>query len=440
MRISIKVKNSALNMVGGALPGLIGLVALPEILAEHGDVFLGIYMLQIALLFVLSLTDLGVSRAMMLVKFDEQVNPGAMIGPPFAVAKTLVFKLSIWSALVVGLINVLFLSQSNQNDIAVANFALIMAGLISLNTLPHRGFLELEGRFLLLNVIRGLSACVIYIAPLMFDKNTSDLFLKTALVILCARIVTYQAYRVVTLGQSKIYSSDMILELKGVMFSRAKWVGLTNILSLGLTFVDRYIVAVVVSVGAVASYTLATELSTKIWLITGAVMSAVNPGIASNYFSKLNPGDSMIRIEKWIVYFSVIFPVILFILNSQMLVELWLRDSLAASVGYIAVILLVGISVNSLAQLNFTLLQLAGREKVGAYLQIYGFFGLVVMASILGFTYGAVGVACAFSIRLILDALAVSYLVSLEKSIKKPISIYELMFVVFSLIILVVTL
>ena len=91
MRISIKVKNSALNMVGGALPGLIGLVALPEILAEHGDVFLGIYMLQISLLFVLSLTDLGVSRAMMLVKFDEQVNPGAMIGPPFAVAKTLVF-------------------------------------------------------------------------------------------------------------------------------------------------------------------------------------------------------------------------------------------------------------------------------------------------------------------------------------------------------------
>ena len=78
-----------------------------------------------------------------------------------------------------------------------------MAGLISLNTLPHRGVLELEGRFLLLNVIRGLSACVIYVAPLMFDKNTSDLFLKTALVILCARIVTYQAYRVVTLGQSK---------------------------------------------------------------------------------------------------------------------------------------------------------------------------------------------------------------------------------------------
>ena len=169
-------------------------------------------------------------------------------------------------------------------------------------------------------------------------------------------------------------------------------------------------------------------------------MSAVNPGIASNYFSKLNPGDSMIRIEKWIIYFSIIFPVILFILNSQRLVELWLKDSLAESVGYIAVILLVGISVNSLSQLNFSLLQLAGREKVGAYLQIYGFFGLVVMASILGFTYGVVGVACAFSIRLILDALAVSYLVSLEKSIKKPISIYELMFVVFSLSTLAVTL
>ena len=103
-----QLKNSALNILGGAIPGLIGLIALPQILIEHGDVFLGIYMLQIALLFVISLTDLGVSRAMMLVTYDDQVNPGKLIGPPFALAKILVFKFSLWMALVAGASNALF--------------------------------------------------------------------------------------------------------------------------------------------------------------------------------------------------------------------------------------------------------------------------------------------------------------------------------------------
>ena len=90
------------------------------------------------------------------------------------------------------------------------------------------------------------------------------------------------------------------------------------------------------------------------------------------------------------------FPSTLFILNSEFLVKFWLQDNLAQSVSDIGSILIIGISVNSLAQLNFSLLQLAGREKLGAYLQIYGLVVLLVLASILGIAYGVIGVACAF--------------------------------------------
>lgn len=429
--------NSALNILGGVIPGLIALAALPRILAIHGDIFLGVYMLQIAFLYVISLTDLGVSRAMMLVTFDDHVNPGKMIGPPFAVARILIFKFSFWLCLVGVVVGTLFLIKSSHYDIPISNLVLLLAGVISVNNLPFRSVLEIEGRFILLNLIRTSSAVLIYVAPLLFENNTTYLFSKIALILISSRIISYLIYYSLTSHQVNTLSRERILELRRVVFKRAKWVGLTNLLSLGLTYIDRYVVAFVVSVGAVASYTLATELSTKVWLVCAAIMTAINPSISRNYFSRISDNRSIIQTGRYLVYISILFPSTLFILNSQMLIEFWLKDESDLRINYLVSILLVGISVNSLAQLNFILLQLAGRERAGAYLQIYGIITLVVLALIFGWIYGVVGVAYAFTLRLILDALIGSYILSQEKSVSKPVSILELLLVSICLTILV---
>jgi len=178
---------------------------------------------------------------------------------------------------------------------------------------------------------------------------------------------------------------------------------------------------------------LATELSTKLWLITGAVMAAVNPVIARNYFSETRSKRSSIYIAKWAIYLGVVLPSLVFVANSEMLVELWLKEGFDPIIGHITSVLLMGIAINSLSQLNFSLLQLAGYEKYGAYLQAYGLIFLVLLAFLLGVTFGIIGIAYAFSIRLTIDAMVVSYRVSKETSVAAHISIIELLVVVISL-------
>ena len=207
-----QIKHSVLNILGGAVPGLLGLLLLPRILLEHGSIFLGVYMLQITILFIISLTDLGISRVMLLVVYDEKVNP-EKIAPPFIVAKKLVYRLSIWLVLGAGLFN-LFLLQSDNNDISVSNFILLLAGFLSVNNLPHRGVLEIKERFFLLNVIRAFSASSVYFAPLLFNHNTSHIFSKVALVLLMSRIIAYLAYYFATSKSGSFFPIKSAVDLK----------------------------------------------------------------------------------------------------------------------------------------------------------------------------------------------------------------------------------
>jgi len=107
---------------------------------------------------------------------------------------------------------------------------------------------------------------------------------------------------------------------------------------------------------------------------------------------------------SWLLMFAVCAPVVIIgIVFAENILHLWLGTSYAAHSKNILIILLVGFLFNALAQVPFTAIQSAGKAKITALLHCVEIIPYFVMLYFFVQHYGLIGVAFAWSIRVIVD-------------------------------------
>jgi O-antigen/teichoic acid export membrane protein len=150
-------------------------------------------------------------------------------------------------------------------------------------------------------------------------------------------------------------------------------------------------------------------------LITGAVQSAVTPRIATEISAGLAsqaevPGGSAIRLAKWLVLSAIVMPAAVLIVFCEPIFGFWLGAGFDLQIVRAARVLIAGVALNSMSQLNFALLQLHGGEASGAVLQVVNIVLSAILMAALIPTLGTLGAASAFSIRLTVDAFVTRHL------------------------------
>jgi O-antigen/teichoic acid export membrane protein len=408
------IKQAFLNLVGGVLPAATAIVCTPMILNSHGSTFFGEWALLTALLMIVGLMDLGIARGITLVTYDKEMNPSGDPVRPFKAG----LRLSLLVAAIVltlGAIAVAgyFVWRNGSTDLLISTGVCLCSGAITILTLPFRSLMEIKSRFGWLNTIRSLMACAVYIAPLLVAPSESLILTLSSLLVLVTRVVGLVAYSLtcgVSVAQLRAQTAPD-RHWTARFMNRCGWVGLTNALSMVLMYADRFILAAVTSATQVAHYAVASEAALKIWLVTGAVQSAVTPQVAAEVTQ--SKGEqvvskvSAIRKAKWLLFLVVVMPSAALIVFCEPLLRLWLGQSFDSGIVPVARVLVAGVALNSMSQLNFSLLQLHGGESAGAMLQI----GNIVVSAILMLAlippFGTVGAAGAFTIRLMNDAFVV---------------------------------
>jgi O-antigen/teichoic acid export membrane protein len=174
---------------------------------------------------------------------------------------------------------------------------------------------------------------------------------------------------------------------------------------------DRFVIGALVSMTAVAYYATPYEVVTKFQVISAALTGVMFPAFSSSF--ALDPERTALlfrRSLKSVVL--VLFPIMLCVVAlAHDGLRLWLGADFAQHSYRVLQWLAVGVFLNSLALVPFTLLQSAGRPDLTAKLHLIElpvYFGLLWWLIGLG---GIEGAAIAWSARMGVDAFCLFVLV-----------------------------
>ena len=432
-------KNWMLNFVGQTLPLLVALITIPYVIRGLGTEPFGILSIAWVLLGYLGLFDLGMARATTkfvaecLGRKETHMLPGLMWT---SVGSQLVF--GCLGALLAAFATPIIVHRVLNMSPALAEEAkdtfLILAGSLPIVLAGNafRGFLEAVQRFDIVNYVKIPTNISIFVLPALALPFGMRLPGVVGLLVLARLLaaVSYLLYCVKLFPSLRSYRSFDVKVMRA-LFIYGGWVTVSNVVGPLLTYMDRFFVGSLLSMAAVGYYTAPYEAMTKALVFPGSLVATLFP-----VFSAVDAGESKQRLEDLcarslksllLVLGPVLFLVIVF---ARQALLLWLGDDFANQSTLVLQILAVGVLINSLAYVPFTVLQGLGRPDLTAKLHLLELPFYAVLLWFLLRRLGLPGAALAWTLRVALDAfllfgaalwLKFMSFRSLEKSIERTV-------------------
>jgi O-antigen/teichoic acid export membrane protein len=192
------------------------------------------------------------------------------------------------------------------------------------------------------------------------------------------------------------------------VFRFAGWSTLSALAAPVLLYLDRILLALFVSVMALAYYAPAFEAAIRLLLIPMSVASVLFPAISASKSIRETTSQSAHALA--LILSALVGPVILVVGLAPDLLSWWLGPAARAAAPALRV-LGAGILMNALAYVPFALLQGRGRADVPALVHLAELPVHVLVSVILVQRFGVLGAALAWTIRVSLDCCALWLLV-----------------------------
>jgi len=266
------------------------------------------------------------------------------------------------------------------------------------------GTLEAIGRF-------GQSnACRIAIALVTFGGSALISLVSPSLTVAAGTLL---AARILALGLASAFVRRNLshLDPPGLVSSRAMWEFLCtgrwlmagNLLSPALAYGDRLMITFVVPAGLIAYYVTPYEMVTKVLIASSAVSNALFPAISRHVggAAALRP---LIRRSIRMVLLAICPLVVIGILCAKPALGIWVSPEFADRSFRIAQILCVGVLCNALGAVAFTALQGMGHARAIVRIHLMEFPVYLAALTIAAHDAGILGVAFAWSGRMLVDA------------------------------------
>jgi O-antigen/teichoic acid export membrane protein len=191
------------------------------------------------------------------------------------------------------------------------------------------------------------------------------------------------------------------------------WVTISQIVSPILVYLDRVLIASMVSLGSVTLYTVPYEAMTRLRVIPLALVGTLYPA-----FSERGGGEQRLRLERLyersIRYLTLLLlPGLLYLLVlGSDLFGVWMGAAFARQIAGVVQILALGVLVNALAPVPYSLLQALGRPDLTGKFHLLELPVHAALCILLIPKWGILGAALASTIRFFLDSALLFWAVS----------------------------
>ncbi|HEV2348442.1 MAG TPA: flippase [Terriglobia bacterium] len=415
IRSGLVVRNAALNLGGHVIPLVIGLVTIPYVVRGLGSAGFGILSIAWVLLGYLGLFDLGLGRAT--TKFvAECLGRGEIARLPSLVWTSLGYQLAfsvpgilLVEALVPFLAGELKVPPALASETRLSFYILAPSLPIILASTALRSVLEAAQRFDLVNYIKVPANVSVFILPAIAIALGLHLPGIIFLLVL-GRLGAMLAYLVTCLKVFPILGQSFPFDPKllSPLMTYGGWVTVSMIVSAVLVYGDRLVVGAMVSMAAVGYYAAPAEIINRLSIFPGSLVLTLFPALSS-----LDAWGAKDRVEKLYgrsLKFLLLCmgPIlVLIVVFAGEILRLWLGSDFASKSTLVLQILAVGVLLNSMACIPFTLIHALGRPDVTAKFHL---LELPIYAGVLWILVerlGITGAALAWTFRMGFDAALV---------------------------------
>lgn len=411
-------KNITWNLLGNILPLAVGLMFFPLIISAFGAERFGLLALAWSLVGYFSLFDMGLSRAltqMVSERLSKQVDNAEileMIRTSFRVMWLLglVGGSVLWLTVPWLVTDMLKVSSSLKNETIQAFSILSFSIPLVVHTSALRGVLDALQLFKLASLIRMVLGVGTFLGPYIASLfGTSLIDAAYSLVIL--RVISwimhfYAVHNTVLLKTKSLHYHGRWLQ---PLFTFGGWMTVSNVIGPLMVYLDRFVIAALISTSAVAYYVAPYEVVTKMWAVPAAISGVLFPLFAKEW--QANPLSSAKFLNQGVTYVLILLypPVLLLSLFAHEWLLVWLNPEFsvngAAIVGWLA----AGVLVNSVAQIIFAKVQGAGRSDWTAKLHLLEVIPYLLILWFALKQFGIAGAAFAWFLRVTIDMLGLAY-------------------------------
>ena len=266
----------------------------------------------------------------------------------------------------------------------------------------------LEGcqRFDLTNLLKIPGAAVVFLIPAMASPFGLRLP-AIVLLLLISRLLLAIAHFVCCVRVLPELIGAFVLDSRTArqLLFFGGWVTVANIVNPILIYLDRFLIASILSVVVVGYYVAPFEALTRLWVIPASLAATLFPACSAIGIRRHDRLQELYsRSLKYLLLVLAPIVIVLFAFAGD-IINLWLGADYRAKSTIIMQILAVGVFVNCFAHVPYTFLQSLGRPDVTAKLflaelPIYGVLAWWVIHS-----HGVIGAAAAWSVRVAVEVL-----------------------------------
>jgi len=407
-------RNTVWNLIGNGAPLIVAVFSIPILIHELGKDRFGVLALAWALIGYASLFDMGLGRALTQL-VAKKLGSGEEHEIPALAWTSLLLMLGLGAAGTVAVLAIspwlvqhtLKIPEALQPETVRAFYLLGLSIPVVITSTGLRGLLEAHQRFKLVSALRIPLGVFTFVGPLMvlpFSRSLTPIVgilvagraaSCLAFLLVCFRVVPELGRRVAWHGPSA-----------GPLLRFGGWMTVTNIVGPLMVSMDRFLIAGLISVTAVAYYATPYEVVTKLLLLPTAMMGVIFPAFSASFVQ--NQERAALLFGRSVKYvFLALFPIILLIVAlAQNGLTLWLGSDFARQSTRVVQWLAVGVLANGLALVPFSFVQGIGRPDLTAKLHLLELPIYLGMLLWLIRVDGIEGAAIAWSARSVFDALA----------------------------------
>lgn len=375
---SSSARNVGYNLAGQLLPLLVALVTVPSTVARLGADRFGLLALALTTLGISTILDVSFARTV--TKFCSEALARGEAGRPAGVVRNavrlqllvgLAFAFAVFVAAPLVIERSLKVPAHAIPDASLAFRILAAAAIPNLVMGCFRGFLEAHRRFDLVNLVKGPGAALSFLLPWVGARSGWSLS-TIALALFAARVGLLLVFTAVSV------KSDPGILRGGTpptsVLSLARFTGFVtaaDAIPVALAAWDQFLLGSLVSLGAVASFTVPNEIVLRLWVIPTSVSLAFFPVLsAASAREDWSEAARTLRRSAKGILLLLGGPVLVLLVAGPRLLAWWMGTRFAEDSARVLQVLSVGMLLGSLSLVATSFLQAEGRPDLTVRLRL----------------------------------------------------------------------
>ncbi len=405
-------RNSGFNLLGLAIPLLVGLFLIPVTLhglgvARFGLLSLSLTVLEYSTLFALGLGPATTKHVAEAIARREESTSDIIVMSMISHVVLGTVGGAVIALLAPVIVDHIFSVDANLRAEAIVVFRLIGVMVpATLLLLSLFGALEGANRFGLVNLLRVPISTLSFVIPAVG---------VTYGVRLPAILSTLVLLRLLTCGVLSLVVAATVPQHEWrwprdwsrmrPLLSFGAWLSVSNIVSPTLVYADRFLLGHLRGLAALGTYSAPFDGVMRFLAVPGSLVRAMFPTLSA--LQSMSSRDQLRTLYRRAVSAVVLLlgaPVLILVLFGPLLLRLWLGEQVAAGAGAAVRILAVGLLFNAAALVPTTFIAAFGRPDLSAKFHLLELVIHLPLAWWLVFHYGITGAATAWTLRVTFDA------------------------------------